>query len=94
MIIVAVLGDMKHECPTCKSDCGMYISASVFSVFMSPEFEDSVVINKLIFYVLKKAQIGNFLLIQCVFLLLTDFERVCKLNHEGRKTLCLDQLLV
>ena len=24
----------------------------------------------------------------------SNFERVCKLNHEGRKTLCLDQLVV
>ena len=88
MIIVVVLGDMKPECPTCKSDCGTHISESVFSVFMSPEFEDSVVINKLIFYVLKKAQIGHFLLIQRVFLLLM----VHRLFHAMQDSCSLNSL--
>ena len=88
MIIVVVLGDMKPECPTCMSDCRTHISESVFSVFMSPEFEDSVVINKLIFYVLKKAQIGHFLLIQSVFLLLM----VHRLFHAMQDSCSLNSL--
>ena len=57
MIIIVVLGDMDPKCPVCKnsSDCDWFISGSVFSIFMSKDFEDSVVINKLIFYIVDRS---------------------------------------
>ena len=51
MIIIVVLGDMDPKCPVCNNISDWFISGSVFSIFMSKEFEDSVVINKLIFYI-------------------------------------------
>ena len=44
---------MDPKCPVCKnsSDCDWFISGSVFGIFMSKDFEDSKVINKLIFYI-------------------------------------------